>query len=252
MSKKRHFGPMSAHASSSKTTSKRVAELEPQSSRVGKKRRKRLLSRVVDSDASEARESSLVLRDSSVLDDAARPPQQHSEPIELVSPEETLIYAPPDDEYDEDENFQVIGETDPTEQSDSGNSEGVPVRILTDFAIYECATRQLVPIAKLIDVNLAVNNKMYRASGYVKSHVDDDEYCDDDCDDEDNGNVHDSRHTTAPYKTRRQILCPNETCLVYSRHSFSTICPLLSPLVADASSCPPSRVHGSGQPTVDI
>jgi DNA (cytosine-5)-methyltransferase 1 len=213
---------MSAHASSSKTTSKRVAELEPQSSRVGKKRRKRLLSRVVspplhhskliskggceqvDSDASEARESSLVLRDSSVLDDAARPPQQHSEPIELVSPEgtsiwlsrhnfltfslETLIYAPPDDEYDEDENFQVIGETDPTEQSDSGNSEGVPVRILTDFAIYECATRQLVPIAKLIDVNLAVNNKMYRASGYVKSHVDDDEYCDDDCDDEDNGN----------------------------------------------------------------
>lgn len=101
---------------------------------------------------------------------------------------ETLIYAPPDHEYDEDENFQVIGETDPTEQSDSGNSEGVPVRILTDFAVYECATRQLVPIAKLIDVNLAVNNKMYRASGYVKSHMDDDEYCDDDCDDEDNGN----------------------------------------------------------------
>lgn len=101
---------------------------------------------------------------------------------------ERLIYAPPDDEYDEDENFQVIGETDPTEQSDSGNSEGVPVRILTDFAIYECATRQLVPIAELIKGNLAVNNKMYRASGYVKSHMDDDEYCDDDCDDEDNGN----------------------------------------------------------------
>lgn len=107
MSKKRHFGPMSAHPSSSKTTCKRVAEPEPQSSRVGKKRRKRLLSRVVspplhhskliskggceqvDSDASESRESSLVVRDSS--DDAVRPPQQHSEPIELISPEGTSM-----------------------------------------------------------------------------------------------------------------------------------------------------------------
>ncbi|KAG1743398.1 S-adenosyl-L-methionine-dependent methyltransferase [Suillus lakei] len=185
MSKKRHFGPMSAHASSSKTTSKRIAEPEPepQSSRVGKKRRKRLLSRVINSDASE--ESTLVVRSSSVLNDAAQPLH---EPNELALPKETQIYAPPDDEYDEDENFQVIGETDPTEHSDSGNSEGVPVRILTDFAIYECTTRQLVPIGELINVNLAVNNEMYQASGYVKSHMDDDEYCEDDYDDEDDRN----------------------------------------------------------------
>ncbi|KAG2063855.1 S-adenosyl-L-methionine-dependent methyltransferase [Suillus decipiens] len=186
MSKKRHFGPVSAHASSSKKTSKRVAELELQSSRAGKKRRKRLLSRVVDSDASE--ESALVVHDSSMLKEAVQPPQPHSEPKELALPEEVLIYTPPDYEYDEDENFQVIGETDPTEQSDSGSSEGVPVRILTDFAIYECATRQLVPIGELINVNLAVNDKMFRASGYVKSHMDDDEYYDDDYDDDDNGN----------------------------------------------------------------
>jgi DNA (cytosine-5)-methyltransferase 1 len=100
-----------------------------------------------------------------------------------------VVYAPLDYEYDEDENFQVIGETDLTEQSDSGNSEGVPVRILTDFAIYECATQQLVPIGELINVNLAVNSKItYQASGYVKPHMDDDEYYDDDYDDEDDGN----------------------------------------------------------------
>ncbi|KAG2133739.1 S-adenosyl-L-methionine-dependent methyltransferase [Suillus clintonianus] len=184
MSKKRHFGPMSAHASSSKTPLKRVAEPEPEheSSRGGKKRRKRLLSRVMDSDASE--ESTV--HDSSVPNVAAQP--QPSEPKELTLPKETLIYAPPDDEYDEDENFQVIGETDPAELSDSGNSAHVPVRILTDFAIYECTTQQLVPIGELINVNHAVNNNMYRASGYVKSHMDEDEYCDDDCDDDDDGN----------------------------------------------------------------
>ncbi|KAG2037322.1 S-adenosyl-L-methionine-dependent methyltransferase [Suillus americanus] len=187
MSKKRHFGPTSAHASSS-TASKRVAEPESESSLRSGRKRKRLLSRVVDSDASE--KSNLVVRNSSVLNDPAEPSQQHPEPKELAPPEETVVYVPPDYEYDEDENFQVIGETDPTEQSDSGNSEGVPVRILTDFAIYECATRQLVPIGELINVNLAMNNKiMYRASGYVKPHMDDDEYYDDDCDDEDNGNV---------------------------------------------------------------
>ncbi|KAG1798810.1 hypothetical protein EV424DRAFT_1440198 [Suillus variegatus] len=126
----------------------------------------------------------------SVLNEVAQPPQQRSEPKELASPEETLIYVPPDDEYDkdEDENFQVIGETDPTEQSDCGNSEGVPVRILTDFAIYECAKQQLVPNGKLLNVNLAVNNKMYRASGFLKSHMDVDEYYDDNYHDEDNRN----------------------------------------------------------------
>lgn len=95
---------------------------------------------------------------------------------------ETLMYAPPDDEYDEDENFQVIGETD---LSASDDSEGVPVRILTDFAVYESKTRQLVPIGELVSVNLAVNSKNYRASGCVKPYIDDDEYYGGDTDDED-------------------------------------------------------------------
>ncbi|KAG0701495.1 hypothetical protein DFH29DRAFT_1000139 [Suillus ampliporus] len=188
MSKRRHFGPTSAHASSSKISSKRAAELHlaPESSRTTNKRRKRSPSRVSDSDASE--KSTIVVRDSSVLNEPEQLPQKPYEPKELRIPEgtsEALIYAPPDDEYDEDENFQVIGETDPTELSRSDNSEGVPVRILTDFAIYECTKRQLVPIGELINVNIAVNSKRYRASGYVKPHIDDDEYCDDDSDDDD-------------------------------------------------------------------
>jgi DNA (cytosine-5)-methyltransferase 1 len=102
---------------------------------------------------------------------------------------EALLYAPPDDEYDEDENFQVIGETDPADLSSSDDSEGVPVRILTDFAIYESKTRQLVPIGELINVNLAVNSKNYRASGYVKPYIDDDQYYGGDVDDEDDEDV---------------------------------------------------------------
>lgn len=98
---------------------------------------------------------------------------------------EMLLYAPPDDEWDEDENFQVIGETDLADLSTSDDSEGVPVRILTDFAVYECKTLQLVPIGELINVNLAVNSKNYRVSGYVKPYVDDDKYYSGNTDDED-------------------------------------------------------------------
>ncbi|KAG1724751.1 S-adenosyl-L-methionine-dependent methyltransferase [Suillus paluster] len=167
--------------------SKRFAEPEPEleSSRTENKRRKRSPSCVSDSDASE--KSTVVVRDSSVLNEPEQPPQKPSEPKELTIPKgtsKTLIYAPPDDEYDEDENFQVIGETDPAELSDSDDSGGVPVRVITDFSIYECTTGQLVPVGELITVNLAMNSKRYRASGYVKPHIDDDEYCDDDSDDD--------------------------------------------------------------------
>jgi len=76
----------------------------------------------------------------------------------------------PDDEYDEDENFQVIGETDFADLSVSDDSEVVPVRILTDFAVYESRTRRLVPIFELVSVNLAVNSKNYQASSCVKPY----------------------------------------------------------------------------------
>jgi len=109
--------------------------------------------------------------------------------VYLIFTIETLLYAPPDDEYDEDENFQVIGETDFADLSVSDDSDGVPVRILTDFAVYESRTRQLVPIGELVSVNLAVNNKNYRASGCVKPYIDDDEYYGGDTDDENDEDV---------------------------------------------------------------
>ncbi|KAG2029571.1 S-adenosyl-L-methionine-dependent methyltransferase, partial [Suillus americanus] len=96
---------------------------------------------------------------------------------------ERPIYAPLDKEYNEDEKFQVIGEIDYIEL-DSDDSESVPVRILTDFAIYEWPTQRLVPVGELINVNHAVDGKIYRASGDVKPHIDEDEDCDSDSDDE--------------------------------------------------------------------
>jgi len=87
-----------------------------------------------------------------------------------------LLYAPPDDEYDEDNTFQVIGETDFAGLSVSDDYKGVPVRILTNFAVYKSRTRQLVPIGELVSVNLAVNSKNYRASGCVKPYINDNKH----------------------------------------------------------------------------
>jgi DNA (cytosine-5)-methyltransferase 1 len=101
--------------------------------------------------------------------------------VYLIFTIEMLLYARPDDK---DENFRVIGETDFADHSVEDDSEGVPVRILTDFAVYESRLRQLVPIGELVSVDLAVNSKNYRASGCVKSYIDDDGYYGGDTDNE--------------------------------------------------------------------
>ncbi|EGO21115.1 hypothetical protein SERLADRAFT_417509 [Serpula lacrymans var. lacrymans S7.9] len=98
-------------------------------------------------------------------------------------PQEPIFYDADDDELLEDHNLQIIGETDPIEYQDSNDAESVPVRVLSDFTIYNKNTMQLVPIAELLHVNLTETTS-YGASGVVKPWIDDEELDDDDDADE--------------------------------------------------------------------
>lgn len=79
--------------------------------------------------------------------------------------------------------MQVIGETDPADlsaDSDDDESSDVPVRLLTDFTIYDLKTLQLVPVAELLHIQYG-GSTVYAASGTVKPYVEND----DDDEDED-------------------------------------------------------------------
>ncbi|KAF9227783.1 S-adenosyl-L-methionine-dependent methyltransferase [Gyrodon lividus] len=88
-----------------------------------------------------------------------------------------VFHKPRDHEFAESADFQLIGETDSFEYSDSEDEQGVPVRILTDFTIYDNHTKRLVPIAELLELNLS--RRSYTASGCVKAWIDEEEWVDD-------------------------------------------------------------------------
>ncbi|KII89181.1 hypothetical protein PLICRDRAFT_160365 [Plicaturopsis crispa FD-325 SS-3] len=98
--------------------------------------------------------------------------------------DQDCIYSIRDDELVEDENLQVTGET---EYDDDEGS--VPVRVLTDFTIYNAITLELVSVAEL---TMLSSGTTYGASGIVRpwqSDEDDDEDEDDVVDDESEGDT---------------------------------------------------------------
>ena len=121
---------------------------------VARKRTRRSLSPVPDSD-----------------DERPRPPPP--------APRRTC-HVPAEHEFPEGPDLQVIGETDPLD-NDRGND--VPVRVLTDFSIYDHSTLDLVPIASLIE--LSHNPRLsFSAAGCVKAWIDNDDEDDDDDEEE--------------------------------------------------------------------
>jgi len=93
-----------------------------------------------------------------------------------------VIYDVADDELIEDGNLQIIGETDPNELSEDGDSDTqseVPVRLFKDFVIYDLATNEVVPVAALTQV-LYDSSNCYGASGTVEAWRDDDNGDEDD------------------------------------------------------------------------
>ena len=87
--------------------------------------------------------------------------------------------------------MQIIGETDPADistDSEDDESSDSPVRLLTDFTIYNVETNQLVPVGELLQIQYR-GSTVYAASGTVKPYVDDD---DDDEYEDDEEEVEDS------------------------------------------------------------
>ncbi|KAG9318606.1 hypothetical protein JVU11DRAFT_699 [Chiua virens] len=111
-------------------------------------------------------------------DDDRHPP---SPPTWSSSGEPRTLHVPSEHEFVEGPDIQIIGETDPL---DNDRDDDVPVRILTDFSIYEYTTRQMVPVARLLE--LPHNPSLsFSASGCVKAWIDPDNENDDDDDDDD-------------------------------------------------------------------
>ncbi|KIM49346.1 hypothetical protein M413DRAFT_15448 [Hebeloma cylindrosporum] len=71
------------------------------------------------------------------------------------------------DDIKEDENLYVDGETPPEEE----DGMDIPVRLLSDFTIYNASTLQAVPVAELLQLSFSQDE--FRASGLVKAWIDD-------------------------------------------------------------------------------
>ena len=88
-------------------------------------------------------------------------------------------YKVKDYELVEDENLQIIGETDPQEfsaASDDGLvAEDMPLRLLNEFVIYNLATHEIVHVGALLELNYAGDLTEYGASGIVQAWADDED-----------------------------------------------------------------------------
>ena len=88
-------------------------------------------------------------------------------------------YEVKDGELVEDENLQIIGETDPQEfsaTSDDGLvAEDMPLRLLNEFVIYNLATQEIVHVGALLELNFAGHLTEYGASGIVEAWADDED-----------------------------------------------------------------------------
>ena len=71
------------------------------------------------------------------------------------------------DDIEEDENLYVEGETPP--EDDDGMD--IPVRLLSDFTVYNASTMQAIPVAELLHLSFSQDD--FRASGLVKAWVND-------------------------------------------------------------------------------
>ncbi|OBZ65761.1 Acetolactate synthase, mitochondrial [Grifola frondosa] len=96
-----------------------------------------------------------------------------------------IHYEFAEDEIKEDSDFQVIGETCPDDPDDD-----VPIRLLTDFSVYESDSLRLVPFERLLSVQFEAEQQLgYGASGIVKAWTDESD--DDEGDDESSVGVDD-------------------------------------------------------------
>jgi len=79
-------------------------------------------------------------------------------------------YVPNDSELRESENLEIIGE-DPKEGSLS--TDTIPVRIITEFSVFDVKTRQLVALRSLLAPRDSPELSSYCVAGYVLPAMED-------------------------------------------------------------------------------
>jgi hypothetical protein len=93
------------------------------------------------------------------------------------------------DDVEEDEYLYVEGET-PAEDDDGAD---IPVRLLSDFTVYNAGTFRVVPVAELLQLSFSEDE--FQASGLVKAWVDNSDIPSDISDDDsDNGDSGEDDH----------------------------------------------------------
>ncbi|TFY78084.1 hypothetical protein EWM64_g5932 [Hericium alpestre] len=103
-----------------------------------------------------------------------------------------VVYQVTEDELKEGKDLHVIGETEASDNDDDSDEEDdIPVRVLSDFAVYTLDSQKMVPIAELITADEVLS--LYGASGNVRPWVEEEEEETDDGleedDTDDNGDV---------------------------------------------------------------
>lgn len=118
----------------------------------------------------------------------------------------------------EDDNLQIIGETDPADLSADSEDEhdDIPVRLLTDFTIYEMETCNLVPVAELLQIQFDAST-IYGASGKVKPYAEDD----DDDEDDDGDSIADENSSLQGYRGNDDQIVKLSKILEFDVHHVS-------------------------------
>ncbi|KZT27307.1 S-adenosyl-L-methionine-dependent methyltransferase [Neolentinus lepideus HHB14362 ss-1] len=91
------------------------------------------------------------------------------------------IYSISDDELEEVPDLQLVGEV----ASQVPGQEDLPVRLLSDFCIYEVESREIVDIQNLLFLAKQSPRTRYGASGVVQPYIEEDDFGDDEDEDED-------------------------------------------------------------------
>lgn len=103
------------------------------------------------------------------------------------SPEPIAFYEQHEDEIEETAELQIPGETvfdDDDSASEDSEDKEVPVRVLTEFTLYERGNRRIIPFEELLSKSDQLEANKYGASGQVWKWVEKDEDDDSNADDE--------------------------------------------------------------------
>lgn len=130
----------------------------------------------------------------------------------------------------EDDGLQISGETTPGEEDEPYST--IPIRILSDYTIYDTETKQVIIVDELLQLEFCQDN--YAASGLVRPWFDGDEI-----DVEQGNDVEKSDNGDSSVSDAGTDRIALSKILEFSVHAFSEDGDFLDPYVASFTFCHP-------------